>query len=243
MTPETIVIALSVALVLVSIAFARIRGQGGRNRQAHWVGPAQTDVRAASTGLAPVALSDPPTPAASGATRVVPSGTGRARPAPGVRAETVEEPNTPRVQLLRDASAVMLAIIAVILVGSTIFTGRDGAVAGVTSAPGQAEATADLTVDGSPIVNRSPDPGASGGPLPGAVIPSLEPSAAGSVSAWAWAGASRSVAGSPWVVGWVSVSCPGVAWAWGRAWHPDGRLAAVSAWAVAWASGPRRAVA
>ena len=47
----------------------------------------------------------------------------------------MDDPEPPRVQLIRDASAVGIAIIVVLLIGPTIFASRTGAVLGETSPP------------------------------------------------------------------------------------------------------------
>ena len=80
----------------------------------------------------------------------------------------MDEPEPPRVQLIRDASAVGIAIIVVLLIGPTIFASRTGAVLGETSPPeGAAFPSGELGA--SPAAEAPP----GSGPLDGEAIPSL----------------------------------------------------------------------
>ena len=72
-------------------------------------------------------------PAPVGPTRIVVAG--ERAPIGGAAADGMDEPEPPRVQLIRDASAVGIAIIVVLLIGPTIFASRTGAVLGETSPP------------------------------------------------------------------------------------------------------------
>ena len=88
---------------------------------------------------------------------------GRRRAAAGV-----DDPEPPRVQLIRDASAVGIAIIVVLLIGPTIFASRTGAVLGETSPPdGAAVSSGELGP--SPAAEAPP----GSGTLDGEAIPSL----------------------------------------------------------------------
>ena len=80
----------------------------------------------------------------------------------------MDEPEPPRVQLIRDASAVGIAIIVVLLIGPTIFASRTGAVLGETSPPeGAAFPSGEL--EASPAAEAPP----GSGRLDGEAIPSL----------------------------------------------------------------------
>ena len=107
-------------------------------------------------------------PAPVGPTRIVVAGE---RPAVGGLAAAAaggEDPEPPRVQLIRDASAVGIAIIVVLLIGPTIFASRTGAVLGETSPPEDAVA-ASGELGPSPAAEAPPGSGS----LEGEAIPSL----------------------------------------------------------------------
>jgi hypothetical protein len=107
-------------------------------------------------------------PAPVGPTRIVVAGE---RPPGGEVAPVaagIDEPEPPRVQLIRDASAVGIAIIVVLLIGPTIFASRTGAVLGETSAP---EGAAFPSGELGPSPAAEAPPGS--GPLDGDAIPSL----------------------------------------------------------------------
>src|SRR4029079_5881509 len=93
---------------------------------------------------------------------------------PAVRGE---EP--PRIQLVRDAAAVGIAIIVVLLVGPMIFAGRTGGVLGETFAPDDAAA-----LSAAPEPNAEAAPGSGpraprprGGPPPPGFWPAGQPRA------------------------------------------------------------------
>ena len=106
-------------------------------------------------------------PAPVGPTRIVVAGE---RPPIGgaAAAAGVDDPEPPRVQLIRDASAVGIAIIVVLLIGPTIFASRTGAVLGETSPP-EGAAVPSGELGPSPAAEAPP----GSGPLDGEAIPSL----------------------------------------------------------------------
>jgi hypothetical protein len=106
---------------------------------------------------------------ASRPTRIVVAGA--ARPALIDQPPVLEE-EPPRIVLVRDASAVGIAIIVVLLVGPMIFAGRTGGVLGETFAPDDAAA---MSEPPGPSPNAEAPPG---GALDGEAIPSLEAPAA-----------------------------------------------------------------
>ncbi len=160
------------ALVLVTLAVARVRSHAAPRRvspEADLPAPPAGVVRPASTGLASIDGRVPTAPS-----RLVVSGSRRA-PAAEPRRAALERPGVPRVQLLRDASTVMLGFVGMILIATTLFAGgRDGEVAGVTDDPGEAAATQMLVAEES-VGPGSSEPVTSNPPLPGEVVPSLAP--------------------------------------------------------------------
>ena len=81
----------------------------------------------------------------------------------------VPEDEPPRIQLIRDASAVGIAIIVVLLLGPMIFASRTGGVLGETFAPDDAAAVSE-----APGVTPGAEAPPGSEPLDGEAIPSLE---------------------------------------------------------------------
>ena len=134
MTPELATAVVLVAvMVVVAIIVRNVRDRSSR-QQAHRAG--QTAALGAATmdaDLVQRRLEGRPAPV--GPTRIVVAGQ---RPPVGglaTAAAGVDDLEPPRVQLIRDASAVGIAIIVVLLIGPTIFASRTGAVLGETSPP------------------------------------------------------------------------------------------------------------
>ena len=156
MSPElaTAVVAFA-AIVALAIVVRNLRDRAGR-------GPGT----ASDSTVASAELVEPAPDGhrqASRPTRIVVAGAPRLAQA-GQPPVLEEEP--PRIQLVRDASAVGIAIIVVLLVGPMIFAGRTGGVLGETFAPDDAAA-----------MSEAPEPNAEAPPgsvLDGEAIPSLE---------------------------------------------------------------------
>ena len=167
MTPE---LATAIVLVAVMVALAIIvRNLRDRSsRQQHSQRAAQTAALGAATmdaDLVQRRLDGRPAPV--GPTRIVVAGE-RAPIGGATAAAGVDDPEPPRVQLIRDASAVGIAIIVVLLIGPTIFASRTGAVLGETSPPeGAAAPSGELGP--SPAAEAPP----GSGTLDGEAIPSL----------------------------------------------------------------------
>ena len=125
-------IVLVAVMVAVAIIVRNVRDRSGRGqaagtvRRPHSVSPRWT--RTSCSAGSKVARH-----------RLVPPGSwspGSGRTSSeGAAAAGMDEPEPPRVQLIRDASAVGIAIIVVLLIGPTIFASRTGAVLGETSPP------------------------------------------------------------------------------------------------------------
>ena len=167
-TPELATAIVLVAVMLVvAIIVRNVRDRSAR-QQANRVG--QTAALGAATmdaDLVQRRLDGRPAPV--GPTRIVVAG--ERAPLGGAAAAAaagVDDPEPPRVQLIRDASAVGIAIIVVLLIGPTIFASRTGAVLGETSPPdGAAVSSGELGP--SPAAEAPP----GSGTLDGEAIPSL----------------------------------------------------------------------
>jgi hypothetical protein len=166
-TPE---LATAVVLVAVMVALAiivrNLRDRSGRQQQAR---------RSASTAALGAVTMDADLverrldgrPAPVGPTRIVVAG--ERAPIGGAAGSTgVDDPEPPRIQLIRDASAVGIAIIVVLLIGPMIFASRTGAVLGETSPP---EGAAFPSGELGPSPAAEAPPGS--GRLDGEAIPSL----------------------------------------------------------------------
>jgi hypothetical protein len=133
-TPElATAIVLVAVMVVVAIIVRNLRDRSSRQQHAHRdSATADLGVAAMDPDLVQRRLEGRPTPL--GPTRIVVAGQ---RPPIGgaAAAAGMDEPEPPRVQLIRDASAVGIAIIVVLLIGPTIFVSRMGAVLGETSPP------------------------------------------------------------------------------------------------------------
>ena len=133
-TPELATAVVLVAvMVVVAIIVRNMRDRSSR-QEAHRAG--QTAALGAATldaDLVQRRLEGRPAPV--GPTRIVVAG--QRPPVAGLAAAAagVDDPEPPRVQLIRDASAVGIAIIVVLLIGPMIFASRTGAVLGETSPP------------------------------------------------------------------------------------------------------------
>ena len=164
MTPELatalVAFALIVALAVV-IRHLRDRAEQ-RRRRSEWTG--WIDPTAAAAGAELVDPAPDGHRAASAPTRIVVAG---AHPAAQHAPPAVED-EPPRIQLIRDASAVGIAIIVVVLLGPLIFASRTGGVLGETFAPDDAAAVSE---DPALTPNAEAPPGS--GPLDGEAIPSL----------------------------------------------------------------------
>ena len=131
MTPEpAAAIVLVAVMVVVAIIVRNVRDRSAR-QQANRVGQAAA-LGAATMDADLVQRRLDGRPAPVGPTRIVVAGERPARRR-AAAAAGVDDPEPPRVQLIRDASAVGIAIIVVLLIGPTIFASRTGAVLGETS--------------------------------------------------------------------------------------------------------------
>ena len=144
MSPElaTAVVAFA-AIVALAIVVRNLRDRAGRGRGT-----------ASDAAVASAELVEPAPDGhrqATRPTRIVVAGA--PRPAQAAQPAVLEE-EPPRIQLVRDASAVGIAIIVVLLVGPMIFAGRTGGVLGETFAPDDAAAMS--AICGSWSANRSP---------------------------------------------------------------------------------------
>jgi hypothetical protein len=157
--------ALIVALAVV-IRHLRDRAEL-RRRRSEWTG--WIDPTAAAAGAELVEPAPEGHRAAAAPTRIVVAG---AHPA-AQQAPPVVEEEPPRIQLIRDASAVGIAIIVVLLLGPMIFSSRTGGVLGETFAPDDAAAVSE---DPDLTPNAEAPPGSE--PRDGEAIPSLEVPAA-----------------------------------------------------------------
>jgi len=157
--------ALIVALAVV-IRHLRDRAEL-RRRRSEWTG--WIDPTAAAAGAVLVEPAPDGHRAAAAPTRIVVAG---AHPA-AQHAPPVLEDEPPRIQLIRDASAVGIAIIVVLLLGPMIFSSRTGGVLGETFAPDDSAAVSE---DPDLTPNAEAPPGSE--PRDGEAIPSLEVPAA-----------------------------------------------------------------
>jgi hypothetical protein len=158
--------ALIVALAVV-IRHLRDRAEQ-RRRRSEWTG--WIDPTAAAAGAELVDPAPDGHRAASAPTRIVVAG---AHPAAQHAPPPAIEDEPPRIQLIRDASAVGIAIIVVLLLGPLIFASRTGGVLGETFAPDDAAAVSE---DPGLTPNAEAPPGSE--PRDGEAIPSLEVPAA-----------------------------------------------------------------
>jgi hypothetical protein len=167
-TPElATAIVLCAAIVAVSVIVRNVRDRSARQQQARRVG--QTAALGAATmdaDLVQRRLEGRPAPV--GPTRIVVAGELLPAGRPAAAAAGVGDPEPPRVQLIRDASAVGIAIIVVLLIGPTIFASRTGVVLGETSPPEGAVAPSG-ELGPSPAAEAPPGSGS----LEGEAIPSL----------------------------------------------------------------------
>ena len=170
MSPELATALVAFALIVaLAVVIRHLRDRAElRRRRSEWTG--WIDPTAAAAGAELVEPAPDGNRSTSAPTRIVVAGAHPAAqhaPAPGLD----EEP--PRVQLIRDASAVGIAIIVVLLLGPMIFSSRTGGVLGETFAPDDAAAVSE---DPDLTPNAEAPPGSE--PRDGEAIPSLEVPAA-----------------------------------------------------------------
>jgi hypothetical protein len=158
-------LVLFAVIVALAVVIRHLRDRAElRRRRSEWTG--WTDPTAAAAGAELIDPAPDGHRAASGPTRIVVAG---ARPTAQGVPPPVHEEEPPRIQLIRDASAVGIAIIVVLLVGPMIFTSRTGGVLGETFAPDDAAAISEAP---GLTPNAEAPPGSD--PLDGEAIPSLE---------------------------------------------------------------------
>jgi hypothetical protein len=164
-TPElATAIVLVAVMVAVAIIVRNVRDRSGRGQARRDGASAALGVAAMDDELVQRRLDGRPAPV--GPTRIVVAGE---RPRVGEAAAAgMDEPEPPRVVLIRDASAVGIAIIVVLLIGPTIFAGRTGAVLGETSPPDGAVLPSD-----EPGLFPAAEAPPGSGRLDGEAIPSL----------------------------------------------------------------------
>jgi hypothetical protein len=167
-TPElATAIVLVAVMVAVAVIVRNVRDRSSRQQQAHRT--ASTAALAAATldaDLVQRRLEGRPAPV--GPTRIVVAGERAPIGGAAAAGDGVDDPEPPRVQLVRDASAVGIAIIVVLLIGPTIFASRTGAVLGETSPPEGAAAPSD-DLGPSPALEAP----SGSGTIEGEAIPSL----------------------------------------------------------------------
>jgi hypothetical protein len=158
-------LVLFAVIVALAVVIRHLRDRAElRRRRSEWTG--WTDPAAAAAGAELIDPAPDGHRAASGPTRIVVAGT---RPTAQHVPPTFHDEEPPRLQLIRDASAVGIAIIVVLLVGPMIFTARTGGVLGETFAPDDAAAISEAP---GPTPNAEAPPGSE--PLDGEAIPSLD---------------------------------------------------------------------
>ena len=167
-TPElATAFVLFAAIVALSVIVRRLRDRAARRRQSHGVGPTVATGVAIASDAAPRAPDGRPAPVRPA--RIVVAGDRLAAGARhGAPPTADDDAEPPRLQLIRDASAVGIAIIVVLLIGPMIFASRTGAVLGETSPPDGAAAASDAL---GPAPAAEAPPGS--GTLDGEAIPSL----------------------------------------------------------------------
>jgi hypothetical protein len=167
-SPELATALVAFALIVaLAVLIRHLRDRAELRRRSEWTG--WTDPTAAATGAELVDPAPDGQRAASTPTRIVVAG---AHPV-AHRVPPPVEDEPPRIQLIRDASAVGIAIIVVLLVGPMIFASRTGGVLGETFAPDDAAAVSE---DPDLTPNAEAPPGSE--PRDGEAIPSLEVPAA-----------------------------------------------------------------
>ena len=165
MSPELATALVAFALIVaLAVVIRHLRDRAELRRRSQWTG--WTDPTTAAAGAQLIDPAPDGHRAASAPARIVVAGT-RPTSAPTVPPVPDEEP--PRIQLIRDASAVGIAIIVVLLLGPMIFASRTGGVLGETFAPDDAAAVSEAP---GTTPNAEAPPGSE--PLDGEAIPSLE---------------------------------------------------------------------